>query len=99
MDDNTNNILLFAVHIYKIVEQILTEENEVPEKIQSDEGTEFASIKCELAAKYKFKLFHTYNRETKAVHAERFMQTLKLIIRRVLTTFGSYNYTRNTCMQ
>ena len=31
-------------------------------------------------------VFHTYNRETKAVHAERFIQTLKQMIRRTLTT-------------
>jgi hypothetical protein len=81
-----------AKNVANKFEQILSEENEVPEKIQTDEGTEFALIKRELAPKYKFKLFHTYNRETKAVRAERFIQTLKLMIRRVLTTFGSYNY-------
>jgi hypothetical protein len=58
-------------------EQILKDENEIPVKIQSDEGTEFALIKRDLAKKYNFTLFHTYNRETKVVHAERFIQTLK----------------------
>jgi N-acyl-L-homoserine lactone synthetase len=75
-------------------EQILIEEKEIPEKIQSDEGTEFAIIKHELAAKYNFKLFHTFNRETEAVHAERFIQTIKQMIHRTLTHFHSYNYTK-----
>ena len=60
----------------------------VPKTIQSDEGTEFAIIRKALAKKYGFKVFHTYNRETKAVHAERFIQTLKQSIRRVLTVLG-----------
>jgi hypothetical protein len=83
-----------AKNVANKFEQILIEENEIPEKIQSDEGTEFAIIKRELAAKYNFKLFHTFNRETKAVHAERFIQTIKQMIRRTLTHFHSYNYTK-----
>jgi hypothetical protein len=77
-------------------EQIILEENETPLKIQSDEGTEFALIKRDLAKKYNFTLFHTYNRETKAVHAERFIETLKLMILRSLTTLNQgYNYVKN----
>ena len=67
-------------------EQILQEENEVPMKIHSDEGTEFTLIKRDIAKKYGFSLFHTYNRETKAVHAERFIQTIKAVIARSTTT-------------
>jgi hypothetical protein len=44
-----------AKNVANKFEQILIEENEIPEKIQSDEGTEFAIIKRELAAKYNFK--------------------------------------------
>jgi thioredoxin-related protein len=77
-------------------EQILLEEDETPLKIQSDEGTEFALIKRDLAKKYNFQLFHTYNRETKAVHAERFIETLKEMIRRSLSTLNQgYNYIQN----
>jgi hypothetical protein len=69
-------------------EQILQEENEVPMKIHSDEGTEFTLIKRDIAKKYGFSLFHTYNRETKAVHAERFIQTIKAMIARSTTTLN-----------
>ena len=65
-------------------------------KIQSDEGTEFTLIKRDLATKYGFTLFHTYNRETKAVHAERFIETIKAMITRSLTTLNQgYNYIKN----
>ena len=84
-----------AKNVCNKFEQILTEENESPQQIHCDEGTEFALIKKPLAPKYKFKVFHMYNRETKAVHAERFIQTFKQIICRTLTTLGGgYNYTR-----
>jgi hypothetical protein len=77
-------------------EQILIEENEMPLKIQSDEGTEFALIKRDLGKKYGFTLFHTYNREMKAVHAERFIETIKAMITRSLTTLDQgYNYIKN----
>ncbi|CAB3977268.1 uncharacterized transposon-derived [Paramuricea clavata] len=66
-------------------EDILIKEKEIPLKIQSDEGTEFTLIKRDLCKKYGFTLFHTYNRETKAVHAERFIETLKQSIQRSLT--------------
>ena len=69
-------------------EQILQEENEVPMKIHSDEGTEFTLIKRDIAKKYGFSLFHTYNRETKSVHAERFIQTIKAMIARSTTTLN-----------
>ncbi|CAB3976754.1 uncharacterized transposon-derived [Paramuricea clavata] len=66
-------------------EDILIKEKEIPLKIQSDEGTEFTLIKRDLCKKYGFTLFHTYNRETKAVHAERFIETLKQSIMRSMT--------------
>ena len=69
-------------------EQILQEENEVPMKIRSDEGTQFTLIKRDIAKKYGFSFFHTYNRETKAVHAERFIQTIKAMIARSTTTLN-----------
>ncbi|CAB3977391.1 uncharacterized transposon-derived [Paramuricea clavata] len=67
-------------------------ENGAPKKIQADEGTEFNDIRKKLAPKYNFKLFHTQNREIKASHAERFIQTLKLMIRRTLTVVSSYRF-------
>lgn len=74
-------------------EQILTEQGEAPKKIQADEGTEFSQIKKKLGPQYGFKVFHTQNREIKAAHAERFIQTLKLMIRRTLTTLSvGYRY-------
>ena len=77
-------------------EQILIEENEIPLKIQSDEGTEFVFIKRDLAKKYNFSLFHMYNRETKAVHAERLIETLKAMLTCSLTTLNQgYNYIKN----
>ena len=66
--------------------------NAPPKKIQADEGTEFNDIKKKLSKKYNFKLFHTQNREIKASHAERFIQTLKLMLRRTLTVVSGYRF-------
>ena len=77
-------------------EQILRDDNKIPLKIQCDEGTEFALIKQDLAKIYNFSLFHTYNWETKAVHAERFIQTLKQMIQRSITILDEgYGYVKN----
>ena len=85
-----------AKNVANKFEQILIEEGEIPLKIQSDEGTEFTLIKRDLAKKYGFTLFHTYNRETKAVHVERFIETIKAMITRSLTTLNQgYNYIKN----
>jgi N-acyl-L-homoserine lactone synthetase len=70
-------------------EQIISDAGEPPKKIQANEGTEFADIKKNLSRQYGFKLFHTQNREIKAAHAERFIQTLKQMTRRTMTTLGS----------
>ena len=70
-------------------EQILKESEEIPSKIQCDEGTEFQRIRHELSRKYSFEVFSTYNREIKASHAERVIQTLKTMVRRVLTVLSS----------
>jgi hypothetical protein len=81
-----------AKNVANKFEQILIEEGEIPLKIQSDEGTEFTLIKRDLAKKYGFTLFHTYNRETKAVHTKRFIETIKAMITRSLTTLNQgYN--------
>ncbi|CAB3980635.1 uncharacterized transposon-derived [Paramuricea clavata] len=80
-------------------EDILIKEKEIPLKIQSDEGTEFALIKRDLCKKYGFTLFHTYNRETKAVHAERFIETLKQSITRSITGLDQgYKYIQNLAL-
>jgi hypothetical protein len=85
-----------AKNVANKLEQILIEEGEIPLKIQSDEGTEFALIKRDLSKKYGFTLFHTYNRETKAVHVERLIETIKAMITRSLTTLNQgYNYIKN----
>ena len=85
-----------AKNVANKFEQILIEEKEIPLKIQSDKGTEFTLIKRDLAKKYGFTLFHTYNRETKAVHAERFIETIKAMITCSLTTLNQgYNYIKN----
>ena len=73
-------------------ESIVRESGDYPKKIQCDEGTEFQGIKKDLANKHGFKVFHTFNREIKATHAERFIQTLKLMIRRTLSVVGGYRY-------
>ena len=78
-----------AKNVSNKFEQIISEAGEAPKKIQADEGTEFADIKKKLSAQYGFKLFHTQNREIKAAHAERFIQTLKLMMRRTMTTLGT----------
>ncbi|CAB3977964.1 uncharacterized transposon-derived [Paramuricea clavata] len=67
-------------------------ENGSPEKIQADEGTEFNNIKKILAPKYNFTLFHTQNRDIKAAHAERFIETIKNMIQSTLTMFSSYRF-------
>ena len=78
-----------AKNVANKFEQILIEEGEIPLKIQSDEGTEFTLIKRDLAKKYGFTLFHTYN-------AERFIETIKAMITRSLTTLNQgYNYIKN----
>ncbi|CAB4013520.1 uncharacterized transposon-derived, partial [Paramuricea clavata] len=77
-------------------EDTLLKDKEIPLKIQSDEGTEFSLLKRDLSKKYGFTLFHTYNRETKAVHAERFIETIKQSINRSLTSLDhGYNYIQN----
>ncbi|CAB4001681.1 uncharacterized transposon-derived [Paramuricea clavata] len=73
-------------------EEIIRECGAAPRKIQADEGTEFNHIKNKLALKYNFELFHTQNREIKASHAERFIQTLKVMIRRTLTVLSGYRF-------
>jgi transposase-like protein len=69
-------------------------ENGAPQKIHADEGTEFNDIRKKLGPKYNFKLFHTENREIKATHAERFIQTLKEMIRRTLTVLSGYRFVK-----
>ena len=74
-------------------EQIITEAGASPKTIHADEGTEFTKIKKVLSKKYGFKLFHTQNREIKATHAERFIETLKEMIERTMTTLNTeYRY-------
>ncbi|CAB3982336.1 uncharacterized transposon-derived [Paramuricea clavata] len=76
-----------ANNVRKKFEQIINEAGEAPKKIQADEGTEFNLIKKD------FTLFHTQNRETKAVHAERFIRTFKQMIMSSLTTLNlGYRY-------
>ncbi|CAB4040549.1 uncharacterized transposon-derived [Paramuricea clavata] len=82
-----------ANNVRKKFEEILSEAGGAPKKIQADEGTEFNQIKKDLSKKYGFTLFHTQNRETKAVHAERFIRTFKQMITRSLTTLNmGYRY-------
>ena len=81
-----------AGNVAKKFEELLLEHG-VPKKVQSDEGTEFSLIKSKLALQYGFTVFHTFNRETKAVHAERFIKTLKQMSQRTLTTLDmGYRY-------
>ena len=81
-----------AVNVAKKIEELLFEHG-VPQKVQSDEGTEFSLIKRRLVPQYGFKVFHTFNCETKAVHAERFIQTLKQMVQRTLTMLDlGYRY-------
>ena len=70
---------------------VLSKEGVTPRKIQCDEGNEFSVIKRE-AGDYGYTVFHTYNREIKASHVERVIQTLKTMVRRVLTVFDTYRY-------
>ena len=79
-------------YVSRKFEEILKSSGENPEKIQSDEGTEFVKIKNNLSKKYNFTLFHTYNREIKASHAERVIQTLKQMVRRVISVIGNMRY-------
>ena len=82
-----------ANNVSKKFEEIIHEAGEVPQKVQADEGTEFNRIRKLLAPQYGFTLFHTQNREIKASHAERFIQTLKTMIRRSMTTLNiNYRY-------
>jgi transposase InsO family protein len=81
-----------AVNVAKKIEELLLEHG-VPQKVQSDEGTEFSLIKRRLVPQYGFKVFHAFNCKTKAVHAERFIQTLKQMVQRTLTMLDlGYRY-------
>lgn len=60
-----------------------------PQKMQCEEGTEFQKIPKDLTKKYNFTVFQTFNREIKASHAERFIQTLKTMISRTLNIVKS----------
>ena len=81
-----------AINVGKKFESILLESGEHPQKIQCDEGTEFQEIRKNISKKYGFSVFHTFNREIKAAHVERVIQTLKTMVRRVLTLTGEFNY-------
>jgi hypothetical protein len=82
-----------ATNVRNKFEQIITEARATPKTIHADEGTEFSQIKKVLSKKYGFKLFHTQNREIKATHAERFIQTLREMIERNMTTLKTeYRY-------
>ena len=70
-------------------EQILKESEEIPSKIQCDEGTEFQKIRHDLSRKYSFEVFSMYNREIKASHAKHVIQILKTMVRRLLTVLSS----------
>ena len=58
-------------------EDIVLKENEFPKEIVSHEGTEFQGFRKELSKKYNFTNYNIYNREIKATHADRFIQTIK----------------------
>ena len=58
-----------------------------------DLGGEFHNkFTLAVCRKYNIKLYSTYNRGTKAVYAERVLQTLKTKIFRALTHYNSKNY-------
>lgn len=61
----------------KFEEIIKSNGGSFPEKMQSDEGTEFPKVCGELSDRHGFRVFHTYNWEIKAYHGERAIQTLK----------------------
>ena len=73
------------------LEDIMLKENEYPKKIVSDEGSEFQGIRKELSNKYNFSIYNTFNREIKATHAERFIRTIKQMIRRTIDLLQSRN--------
>jgi hypothetical protein len=82
-----------AKNVRNKFEQIIAEAGAAPKTIHADEGTEFAQIRKVLGPKYGFKLFHTQNREIKATHAERFIQTLKEMIERTMNMLNTeYRY-------
>ena len=82
-------------NVMKKFEDILLKENEFPKKIVSDEGSEFQGIRKELSKKYNFTIYNTYNREIKATHAERFIRTIKQMIRRTIDLLQTRSEKKN----
>ena len=81
-----------AKNVAEKFEKIIVNEGVSPDKIQSDEGSEFQDIRKVLSKKYNFTMFNTYNREIKASHVERVIGTLKTMVRRVLTMTDNNRY-------
>ena len=65
--------------------------------LQSDEGKEFFNKHVkELASKYGFSQFHTYDRDIKAAIVERFNRTLKEMIWRYFTWTNTRKWVTNS---
>ena len=79
------------------LEDIFAESNRHPKfYLQTDEGKEFFNRHVkELAAKYGFSQFHTYDRDIKAAMVERFNRTLKEMIWRYFTWTNTRKWVTN----
>ena len=84
--------------VAQALEDIFTESKRHPKfYLQTDEGKElFNKHVKELASKYGFSQFHTYDRDIKAAIVERFNRTLKEMIWRYFTWTNTRKWVTNS---
>ena len=84
--------------VAEALEDIFTESKRHPKfYLQTDEGKEFFNKHVkELASKYGFSQFHTYDRDIKAAMVERFNRTLKEMIWRYFTWTNTRKWVTNS---
>ena len=80
-----------ALSVTKAFQQIFSKEQ--PQMLQTDAGTEFKNSTMQTFLKSKnITHFHTWNFDTKATLAERFIQTIKTKIYRYFTAKNTYKW-------
>ena len=84
--------------VAEALQDIFTESQRHPKfYLQTDEGKEFFNKHVkELASKYGFSQFHTYDRDIKAAIVERFNRTLKEMIWRYFTWTNTRKWVTNS---
>lgn len=78
--------------IVEAFKQIFKESKRKPERLQTDEGTEFKGKFSEFCKEQNINLFSTNNKDIKAGIAERFNRTIEEKIEKVLTQNDNNNW-------